>query len=1827
MPNGTDDKNTDFSSDFDNAPTQTAPPKATSKKAKVSIQKTDTGFGSDFDEALKKKDSTNDGGTQNTTPSTIPSTAQENVIESKTTDELKTDFSSYLQNNLQYLKQGSQNKISPTDLQAITTQAMNGDISALKKVKDFIAEGGKSGQMQSVMNNASDNTSIAQSKQVQLQKSKDAPLPADELIKNFAMSSMIAKYKAAGKEVDPIAIADQFEKEFYGRGSETMAVRAATGKSSTVGKQFNIAADAQIVKENKNYRLESKGLDALYDYENAQYKSLKQQYDQAPNEDLRTKVNDKVADITKISDQYKDLYNKYPQVAQQQFNRLIKDNIAKNKSSLLPHFFTTQDDIDDAVKRETEADPNFATNFSKQIAGLKDKTGLFQDTEIGTQGIVDAIRRGTVGVGRDVYSLFLTHDERAALNESSQYKASDLPTSYAGSSRVPKIIVSKDGKTFAEAKNDLSTNFNSAVNFIGESAPGILEFAALEEAGSALKIGTGITKAAKLGTGLLGELSEATTGAISGTESIGAAAKMTKNFTTLGETGTKIASNINRTIGLVGAQYGTSFIKNYDDAYEKLNPKNADDLGRVKSMAHLYTLSEALAFKAMGITPSEIIQGSLRESVGKDIYKFITEEDLSKITPEQLSKKMYATWKDKLPAILKASGVEAAKMGGISTIQQVFKDAINNTFDPNIKSTKASDYLEAFKSGAALGGVFGLFGNLRNYKDISPATGDILYSLGQDNDKYNSIVDKGVEDGTIPQDRATELKKIINTSAKSVSDVKDKLYNDGTPLKDIDKIKISKNNFRAAFLDNLEKEDNANKEKIEEEKNAIKKQNDDILNNSPNKEVSININPETLQIETIKPTQDEKTENTQTKNAEGKEGEIENAENPQTQKVPVDFSGKDNNFLANKEPNFFTPEERVKYNDLMKTDEGQKEASQMVSDRKEEILSQSKTENNGSDKKREEINDKSQNNGEKVSEESNGKKGNEKNDVSDTANSLSKGTDAEKASVPSIEDKKFNNKDAQSLSESAARLRIEGDTEGADALDKRAKELEEENNTGIKKSISEAERVSRNLEPVNLPRLDNKSDVLKNGKKNVDSGKINPREVAQRVVNNNGIYSPEEAGAMQYYAHQLSKSEINLTEEINSHPENSDERVHAAAKLQQLMDDVDLFTQANRINSNSWGKLGNVMQIETDKSFNPSLIRTVVKENYGGEIPKEVQSKIDEALKMRDAAIQELLDAKSKMSLDAIIKEVEFQERQTKTKQTREQLRNERKDIIQEIKKSIKKDLGNLHSGIPIPTETLNAIGKLAVNYFKDGTESIKILTDKIYHDLNGYDLGLDKKSIREAILNYAPLRESAKQKEAEKLQKKESSLNKKIELGEIKEPKSKSDIVFKKSPEMIKAEARITKAEFQLKKIQRESLESKKNWYQKGLMWLGRGFKLSILSGKVVLEKLAAAAIIGGALKRMPEQAIGKVYSTAFKGVSEKAPIEGNIYGNSEANFYKEFFNPAKFADNAWQILKTGESRLSQKMGNADFEHVPVLYLPTDLHQIIKEPLKRATFEASFRNGLIHAEKNGYDINDPLIINSVENAAYKRANYEIFQESNAVSRAFSEWKGKLEKGEGKILGLAIKDRDAGATAKFVADFMIPISTVPINMFRRTISSSPLGLMRGIGKLGLAYRKGIENLSTQEAETVMRQLKQGTLGTALWMVGWYGASNFGGLWTQFNPDKKRKGGDLISNQMQINDMDIPAPVQHALPLRIIQAAATARHIYDLYSDNDESDFKTITTTGLGSIGATVGDLPILETPINAFSALTTPYGEKKLGEDIERRVEPQILKDIGVIDK
>jgi hypothetical protein len=808
---------------------------------------------------------------------------------------------------------------------------------------------------------------------------------------------------------------------------------------------------------------------------------------------------------------------------------------------------------------------------------------------------------------------------------------------------------------------------------------------------------------------------------------------------------------------------------------------------------------------------------------------------------------------------------------------------------------------------------------------------------------------------------------------------------------------------------------------------------------------------------------------------------------------------------------------------------------------------------------------------------------------------------------------------------------------GLDALLKVTEEPSSK--TGIKNVISKQTRVNLALPDVNPPKLGTDAEVIAEGKKLVDDGDINPQVVVDRINStNNKSMNVDEAKAMQYHMYQLGVAQDAIIKELSSENLSLEDKATLQGKLGQYNDLLDAATRANILAGTDWGQVGNVRQIQIDKNtFNPSRERAFIDEIYGGEMPADKKAQFDAIVKERNEAISEKIKLEEKLrnaEAELKLKEIKSSKKEKidhKAKRANliEELKKAKAEHEQELKDKGIQQMGGI-GGIILTPKMVKIIGEIAADYAQEGYEKLEDVVNKVLEDVKDIMPGIDKKDVRDALALH----------EVQRLEKKAEKLEEKIKSGALAPEYIKLREKFETNTEWVKADQRIINAETKVRKMKIEALNSDRNNMQLAFMWGSKLVRASVLSGVNILYKLASALTIGGGLKRIPEQQIGRVYSKIFKGIAEKAPIEGYTYAKSEAKFYKEFFDYKKFWKNTIQILKEGETDFTKKMGKMPdvflteltmpgeqtgikgkvkkalgvFERA--ITVPMNLHMVIKDPLKRSTFEASFENGLIWAEKNGLDINDPLVINSIENMAYKRANYEIFMESNKISELFNKQKSVWERSGTK-----------GTAAKFVADFLIPVSTVPTNIVRRLITTSPAGLVRGGLKVEKAYREGVENLKPEEADIIMKQLKQGSLGTALWLTGWFGYAYFGGLYSKFDPNKKRMTGDLSSDEMEIGGKMVPKPIQHALPLEVIQLAATARRIYNNYSENaGKETTEALFYAGAGSIGALSEKIPTISTPVLFVESFGDPYKFEKLKEDMARRFKPQIFKDLGVIN-
>ena len=811
--------------------------------------------------------------------------------------------------------------------------------------------------------------------------------------------------------------------------------------------------------------------------------------------------------------------------------------------------------------------------------------------------------------------------------------------------------------------------------------------------------------------------------------------------------------------------------------------------------------------------------------------------------------------------------------------------------------------------------------------------------------------------------------------------------------------------------------------------------------------------------------------------------------------------------------------------------------------------------------------------------------------------------------------------------------------------------------TGTKNAITSQIRSEFNLPSLELPKLGSDAQILAEGKQLVESGEINPKDVVNDILSSkNPKIGADDEKAMLYYMYQLEQTPDLILKEL-ADPKLSDlEKQNLESLLGQVYDDIDAATRANQIRGNVWSKAGNIRQVEIGEDYRPfnnSAERQLLRQTYGGQIPVEVQEKLtklneelNQALR-KNAEIEERIKEKEAQDKINQIKEKEKTPRAKSDKLDHKNIREKLKEELakansehQEFLKTKGIQQAGL-SGITLTPKMVEIIGKIAADYVKEGYEKLEDIIDNVYKEIKGVIPNIDKKDIRDALGLH----------EAGKIEKRAIKVEEKIKRGAADILKSNYKDKFKNDKEWVKNQQRLTNAQNEFRKLNEEAFNSKLSGYQILLRWVNKLSLSSILTSPTVQFKLGTA-LVTGAIKRIPEQMFGKIWSGVYKAINEKALIEGSSYARAGAKFSTEFFSPTKFWKNTIALLSNKETPLSKKMGLLPKEDLAELTmpgipktrslrvlkralqaaditisLPMNSHQAIKDPLKRATYEASYINGIVNAEKFGYNINDPLIVNLIENLAYKRANYEIFLEDNRLSKFLTSQKEKLEK-RGEL----------GQTGKAAIDFLIPVSRTATNIVRRIASTSPAGLVRGlymanrpieVGK-GLykgglegakdAYKEVVDKLSHEEADAVMRQLKQGSLGTALWIMGWLGYKHLGGLFTKYDPNNKRKGGDLESDQMEVNGQMIPKPIQHGLIFEIPQAAATARRIYEDYRENKGTgSTEALTMAGLGTIGALAEQIPTISEPALLVESTQEPSKFAKFKEQMTRRLKPEFI--------
>jgi hypothetical protein len=424
------------------------------------------------------------------------------------------------------------------------------------------------------------------------------------------------------------------------------------------------------------------------------------------------------------------------------------------------------------------------------------------------------------------------------------------------------------------------------------------------------------------------------------------------------------------------------------------------------------------------------------------------------------------------------------------------------------------------------------------------------------------------------------------------------------------------------------------------------------------------------------------------------------------------------------------------------------------------------------------------------------------------------------------------------------------------------------------------------------------------------------------------------------------------------------------------------------------------------------------------------------------------------------------------------------------------------------------------------------------------------------------------------------------------------------------------------IKKRWRESLladrmKNRTTW-EKALDWGTKFRRFTALSSPAVIPKLLGAAG-WRAVSTLAEDVSGRAVSLipGIRQISKRAPLEG--YGGQLSATMRGF--GAAFTrglEDAAKVIKTGHSDIDVLYGKASESYTGesemasvLLGLPGRLHGTIKAPVKRGMFEkATQRLGEFYA-RQGLDVTSDPVKYKIALEAYKAGNRSIFLQDNRVASGFNAALQALEK-----KGESGHPSPGGKVLATTARFMFPVTRVPTNIAAETLqytTGSVTGSIRAIN----AIRKGLDTLTPDQADLIMRELKKGSVGMAALYLGYMGYQSVGGVYEQ---GKKRKAGDVKPDAARMFGVDIPGNLLHAPVLNTIQLGATIHRTAEDKLRRKDADVQGITAGVLAASWGLAEQVPFIQGPSRLFQGLKSPYTRQQtIGSEVGSVAIPQAV--------
>jgi hypothetical protein len=368
------------------------------------------------------------------------------------------------------------------------------------------------------------------------------------------------------------------------------------------------------------------------------------------------------------------------------------------------------------------------------------------------------------------------------------------------------------------------------------------------------------------------------------------------------------------------------------------------------------------------------------------------------------------------------------------------------------------------------------------------------------------------------------------------------------------------------------------------------------------------------------------------------------------------------------------------------------------------------------------------------------------------------------------------------------------------------------------------------------------------------------------------------------------------------------------------------------------------------------------------------------------------------------------------------------------------------------------------------------------------------RSQLRDTPQKIQQLQESAIKAHAARLDRMAADLERRITERDFAPKKVSRNKVL--TPEVKEKLERVDKLKREWERDKRKAEREGMTPFQRGLETITQIKRFSILSGAKSIFKLAAASAEIAFVRPMTEGA-GYVLRNIpiIDRIADLAPTEGgraSEMAGDIANYYGGIMSGVKDVKN---IISGKGSMIDVKFGkDADIPDNMILGFFGRLHEAVKSPTRMANYNFAFERYLNWAERNGQNPKDEAVINSAEIEAFKYGNRSIFKEDNALIDMYQN-----------AIRTAKQKGGWGTSIAFAAEQTLPIVKIPTNIVRQ-IFEYQFGTVQGGVKVLKAMEKGLDKLTPQEADVIMRQLKNGSVGMLMFGIGALCADEIGGIY-------------------------------------------------------------------------------------------------------------------------